>query len=67
MIHLAVDMFLQILFLFGGLKRKLNQSEEFIASLDTDANTREKRSAHACLPCFRREFAIEIIRDIKTN
>ena len=24
--------------------------------------TREKRSAHACLPCFRRIFAIEIIR-----
>ena len=22
-------------------------------------DTREKRSAHACLPCFRREFAIE--------
>ena len=36
-----------------------------------DANkavgTREKRSAHACLPCFRRIFAIEIIRDNKTN
>ena len=30
-------------------------------------NTREKRSAHACLPCFRRIFAIEIIRDNKTN
>ena len=29
--------------------------------------TREKRSAHACLPCFRRIFAIEIIRDNKTN
>ena len=36
-----------------------------------DNDTREKRSAHACLPCFRREFAsaspIEIIRDTKTN
>ena len=29
--------------------------------------TREKRSAHACLPCFWRIFAIEIIRDNKTN
>ena len=29
--------------------------------------TREKRSAHACLPCFRPIFAIEIIRDNKTN
>ena len=29
--------------------------------------TREKRSAHACLPCFRHIFAIEIIRDNKTN
>ena len=29
--------------------------------------TREKRSAHACLPCFGRMFAIEIIRDSKTN
>ena len=29
--------------------------------------TREKRSAHACLPCFRRIFAIEIIRDSKTS
>ena len=29
--------------------------------------TREKRNAHACLPCFRRIFAIEIIRDNKTN
>ena len=29
--------------------------------------TREKRSAHACLPRFRRIFAIEIIRDNKTN
>ena len=29
--------------------------------------TRDKRSAHACLPCFRRIFAIEIIRDNKTN
>ena len=29
--------------------------------------TREKRSAHACLPCFRREFAIEIIRDKKNK
>ena len=27
----------------------------------------KKRSAHASLPCFRREFAIEIIRDAKTN
>ena len=31
------------------------------------SGTREKRSAHACLLCFRREFAIEIIRDTKTN
>ena len=30
-------------------------------------DTREKRSAFACLPCFRRIFAIEIIRDNKTN
>ena len=30
-------------------------------------DTREKRSAHACLPYFRRIFAIEIIRDNKTN
>ena len=29
--------------------------------------TREKCSAYACLLCFRREFAIEIIRDNKTN
>ena len=29
--------------------------------------TREKRSARACLPCFRREFAIEIICDNRTN
>ena len=34
-----------------------------IAGIDS----REKRSAHACLPCFRRIFAIEIIRDNKTN
>ena len=27
--------------------------------------THEKRSAHECLPCFRRIFAIEIIRDTK--
>ena len=32
-----------------------------------EGNTREKCSAHACIPCFRREFAIEITRDIKTN
>ena len=31
------------------------------------SGTREKRSAHACLPCFRRIFAIEIIRHNKTN
>ena len=31
------------------------------------ASTREKRSAHACLPCFRRIFAIEIIRDNKLD
>ena len=29
--------------------------------------THEKRSAHECLPCFRRIFAIEIIRGNKTN
>ena len=35
--------------------------------LITQCGTREKRSAHACLPCFRRMFAFEIIRDNKTN
>ena len=35
--------------------------------IQNDRGTREKRSAHACLPCFRRIFAIEIIRDNKTN
>ena len=35
--------------------------------LSARGNTREKRSAHASLPCFRRIFAIEIIRDNKTN
>ena len=34
---------------------------------DPITGTREKRSAHACLPCYRRIFAIEIIRDNKTN
>ena len=29
--------------------------------------TREKRSAHACLPCFRRELAIEIIRELDSG
>ena len=39
---------------------------KFILS-NSQSDTREKCSAHACLPCFRRIFAIEIIRDNKTN
>ena len=42
--------------------------DRWIKALTTHLHgTREKRSAHACLPCFRRIFAIEIIRDNKTN
>ena len=35
----------------------------YCATLDTH----EKRSAHVCVPYFGLEFAIEIIRDTKTN
>ena len=48
-----------------------NSNSNFVRNKkETTAHTgtREKRSAHACLPCFRRElFAIEIIRDNKAN
>ena len=39
----------------------------FLVQFVTLSGTREKRSVHACLPCFRGIFAIEIIRDNKTK
>ena len=57
--------------LIGNLGPVHVPSEEFVnAALFLRLglpNTREKCIAHACLPCFRRIFAIEIIRDNKTN
>ena len=50
----------------GNVQQQVSTPESFTLHLDS-CGTREKRSAHACLPCFRRIFAIEIIRDNKTN
>ena len=53
-------------FLFG-IGRSPSPGASKLPHIPVTAGTREKRSAHACLPCFRRIFAIEIIRDNKTN
>ena len=45
------------------LWERLNYVKEDTSSMDT----REKRSAHACLSCFWREFAFETISDTKSN
>ena len=53
---------------FGQISPSASSTRDLGTRLRYDnRGTREKRSAHACLPCFRRIFAIEIIRDNKTN
>ena len=59
--------------IFRGIKNNLESIVTLLRGLISITHiyvygTREKRSAHACLPCFRgRKFAIEIIRDNKAN
>ena len=53
-----------------GLTTSLKKTNVLGQNVDTPpviTGTREKRSAHVCLPSFPRIFAFEIIRDNKTN
>ena len=41
----------------SGLRMRPAQGTLFLSNMSDLPDTREKRSAHACLPCFRRQFA----------